>query len=77
MEKGTQLVVHTDLRTPGSAEHLASRLPYNPDRDRCCPAARLTQRGVTGCRRLSSRRTTNPYGEIPEDDSGRRDEWTA
>ena len=48
----------------------------NPDRDKCSPAVMLTQRDVTACRSVRLSRSTNPYGEIPGDDPGRRDEWT-
>ena len=48
----------------------------NPDRDKCGPAAMLTQRGVTVCRWIRLSSSTNPCGEIPGDDPGCRDEWT-
>jgi hypothetical protein len=51
-------------------------LKSNPDRDKCSPAVRLTQRGVTACRCVRLLRSTSPCGEIPRDDLGRRDEWT-
>ena len=34
MEKGTQPVAHTGLRTPGQAVYLASRLPYKEQEQR-------------------------------------------
>ena len=47
MEKGCSRL-SLDLEI-GTSRSLASRLPYNPDRDQGGPAARLTQRGVTAC----------------------------
>jgi hypothetical protein len=66
-------------RTPRKTRVVWPRLDCfksNPDRDKGGPAAMLTQRGVTACRCVRLLRSTSPCGEIPGDDSGRRDEWT-
>ena len=49
MEKDSQLVVCKDLRTPGQAEHLVSRLPYNPDRGMSYSVVRPIKRDVIEC----------------------------
>ena len=66
-------------RTPRKARVVWSKLycfKSNPDRDIRSPTAMLTQRGVIVCRYIWFLYSTNPYDEIPGDDSGRRDEWT-
>ena len=64
------------LRKTRVARSKLDCLKSNPDRDMGGPVAMLTQSSVTACRCVRLLRSTNPYGEIPGDDSGRRDEWT-
>ena len=67
-------------RTPRKTRVVWSKLDCfksNPDRGMCSPAATLTQRGVTACRGVRLLHPASPGGEIPGDDPGRRDEWTA
>ena len=53
------------------------RLNPNPDRGLSYSVARPIEHDVIECRPFPFWGTANPLDEIPEDDSGRKDEWTA
>jgi len=83
MEKGRhRFSVTADaygLTNSGISRSLASRPPYNPDRDTSSPIAR-NQADETRCHRMSlplDLVATSPCGEIPGNELGRRDEWMA
>jgi hypothetical protein len=79
MEKGCSRL-SSDLEI-GTSHSLASRLPYNPERDSCSPLTRggnpqadSVRSSRAGLMKRQTRQVrTMRYQEI---DPGRRDEWT-